>query len=138
MPNMMCSLAGTVSQLFVAHKQHGLLHALFVVQVGKDVAGGGEREVVAHDDAARPVARRAVQHKPAVYLHRAAQENAVVKQMLRRGVLLGGKNLPQRQRGGLVDDHAHAAFGGIGANIHHAFGKEIILHIGHGDEEMVG
>ena len=58
--------------------------------------------------------------------------------MLRLGVLLGRQNLPQRQRRWLVDNHAHAAFGGIGANIHHALGKEIILHIGHGDEEMVG
>ena len=79
-----------------------------------------------------------MQHEAAVGLDRSADKH-------RQAHLVGPAaikaDLPQeavqRQVGTVIDDHAHGALLTVVAHVNHRAGKQGILHVRHGDQEMV-
>jgi len=104
-----------------------------VRQTSRETVCGGFHPVVAgmQDEAAAAVHRAAVAHDEIARMAGQADDlllvhDAELHQQVRKQHLLG-----------LVDDEAHGAFRGMGADIDHRAREPVVLHAGHGDEELV-
>ena len=90
------------------------------------------REIVRmQDEAAAPVDRTAIAHDEIARLRRQPDrlllvEDAELDEQVGKAHLLG-----------LVDDQAHRAFLAMGADIDHGARETVVLHAGHGNEELV-
>ena len=99
----------------VRHRQRGFDRV--VVGMQDEAAAAVDRPAIAHDE----IAGRRRQPDRLLLVHDAELHQKIGKQHLLR----------------LVDDQAHRAFVAVGADIDHGARETVVLHAGHGDEELV-
>ena len=139
-PNIFCQLALQLpfAPFGITNTDQSLIHRTFFRQVFNHIARRSQRDVIGYHHTVLPAADRRMHDIAALNLNRSAHHHIFMLQAQRDIAVGGGENHVHGNRRRLVDDDAQRTFFIVFAHINDRIRKKRIVHMRHGNQEMVG